>query len=66
MNTGKIKFFVADKGYGFISVEGRNDVFVHVTAIESEGVDSLEEGQEVTFDIVEGQRGEQAANVKVI
>ncbi|HZJ87048.1 MAG TPA: cold shock domain-containing protein [Erysipelothrix sp.] len=66
MNTGKVKFFVADKGYGFISVEGGDDVFVHVTAIESEGVDSLEEGQEVTFDIVEGQRGMQAANVKVV
>lgn len=66
MNTGKVKFFVADKGYGFITVEGGQDVFVHVTAIESEGVDSLEEGQEVTFDIVEGQRGEQAANVKVV
>lgn len=66
MNTGKVKFFVADKGYGFITVDGGQDVFVHVTAIESEGVDALEEGQEVTFDIVEGQRGEQAANVKVV
>lgn len=66
MNTGKVKFFVADKGYGFITVEGGQDVFVHVTAIESEGVDTLEEGQEVTFDIVEGQRGEQAANVKIV
>lgn len=66
MNTGKVKFFVADKGYGFITVEGRGDVFVHVTAIVSEGVDALEEGQEVTFDIVEGQRGEQAANVEIV
>ncbi len=66
MNTGKVKFFVADKGYGFITVDGGQDVFVHVTAIASEGVESLEEGQTVTFDIVEGQRGDQAANVKVI
>ena len=66
MNTGKVKFFVADTGYGFITVEGRGDVFVHVTAIVSEGVDALEEGQEVTFDIVEGQRGEQAANVEIV
>ncbi len=66
MKTGKVKFFVADKGYGFISVEGGDDVFVHVTAIESEGVDALEEGQEVTFEVVEGQRGMQAANVKIV
>lgn len=66
MNTGKVKFFVADKGYGFITVDGGEDVFVHVTAIMTEGVDALEEGQSVTFDIVEGQRGEQAANVKLV
>lgn len=66
MNTGKVKFFVADKGYGFITVDNGKDVFVHVTAILTEGVDALEEGQEVTFDIVEGQRGEQAANVRVV
>ncbi len=66
MNTGKVKFFVADKGYGYITVDGGEDVFVHVTAIMTEGVDALEEGQSVTFDIVEGQRGEQAANVKLV
>ena len=66
MNTGKVKFFVADKGYGFITLESGKDVFVHVTAIVSEGVESLEEGQTVTFDIVEGQRGDQAANVELV
>ena len=63
MNTGKVKWFSAEKGYGFIEVEGQDDVFVHFTAIEGEGFKTLEEGQTVTFDIVEGTRGPQAANV---
>ncbi|MFS8651648.1 MAG: cold shock domain-containing protein [Caldibacillus sp.] len=63
MNTGKVKWFSAEKGYGFIEVEGQDDVFVHFTAIEGEGFRTLEEGQTVTFDIVEGNRGPQAANV---
>lgn len=63
MNTGKVKWFNAEKGYGFIEVEGQDDVFVHFTAIDGEGFRTLEEGQTVTFDIVEGNRGPQAANV---
>ena len=63
MNTGKVKWFNAEKGFGFIEVEGGEDVFVHFSAIQGEGYKSLEEGQKVDFDIVEGDRGEQAANV---
>ncbi|CAM3951351.1 cold shock domain-containing protein [Alicyclobacillus pomorum] len=60
---GTVKWFNAEKGYGFIQVEGANDVFVHYTAILGEGFRTLEEGQRVEFDIVDGQRGPQAANV---
>ncbi|WCN38763.1 cold-shock protein CspD [Aneurinibacillus uraniidurans] len=63
MNTGTVKWFNAEKGFGFIEVEGGNDVFVHFSAIQGEGFKSLEEGQSVQFDIVEGNRGPQAANV---
>ncbi|EST10438.1 MULTISPECIES: cold-shock protein CspD [Sporolactobacillus] len=63
MQNGKVKWFNAEKGYGFIEVEGGNDVFVHYSAIEGDGFKTLEEGQEVSFDIVEGNRGPQAANV---
>ena len=61
--TGTVKWFNAEKGYGFISTEGGDDVFVHFSAIQSEGYRTLEEGQSVTFDITEGNRGPQAANV---
>ena len=61
--TGTVKWFNADKGYGFISSEGGDDVFVHFSAIQSEGYKTLEEGQSVTFDITEGNRGPQAENV---
>ncbi len=61
--TGKVKWFNAEKGFGFIEREGGDDVFVHFTAIQSEGFKTLEEGQEVNFDIVDGNRGPQAANV---
>jgi cold shock protein len=60
---GTVKWFNAEKGYGFVQVEGGNDVFVHYTAILGDGFRTLEEGERVEFDIVDGQRGPQAANV---
>lgn len=60
---GKVKWFNAEKGYGFIEREGGDDVFVHYSAIAMDGFKTLEEGQLVEFDIVEGSRGPQAANV---
>ncbi|UFT99666.1 cold-shock protein [Radiobacillus kanasensis] len=63
MNNGTVKWFNADKGFGFIEVEGGDDVFVHFSAIQGEGFKTLEEGQAVSFDIEEGARGPQAANV---
>ncbi|WP_050615969.1 cold-shock protein [Bacillus testis] len=63
MEQGKVKWFNADKGFGFIEREGGEDVFVHFSAIQSEGFKSLDEGQSVTFDVEEGQRGPQATNV---
>lgn len=63
MATGKVKWFNAEKGFGFIETAEGQDVFVHFSAIQSEGFKTLDEGQEVSFDIEEGQRGPQAANV---
>lgn len=60
---GKVKWFNAEKGYGFIESEEGGDVFVHFSAIQSDGFKTLDEGQAVEFDIVEGARGPQAANV---
>lgn len=60
---GKVKWFNAEKGYGFIEREDGGDVFVHFSAIQTDGFKTLEEGQAVSFDIVEGNRGPQAANV---
>lgn len=60
---GKVKWFNAEKGFGFIEREGGKDVFVHFSAIQMDGFKTLEEGQTVEFDIVEGERGPQAANV---
>jgi len=60
---GTVKWFNAEKGYGFISVEDGNDVFVHFSAIQGEGFKTLEEGQAVEFEITEGNRGPQASNV---
>lgn len=63
MQQGTVKWFNAEKGYGFIQVEGGDDVFVHYSAIQSPGFKTLEEGQRVEFEIVQGSRGPQAANV---
>ena len=63
MNTGKVKWFNAEKGFGFIESSEGQDLFVHFSAIQSEGFKTLEEGQDVSFEIVEGDRGPQAANV---
>ena len=63
MVKGKVKWFSNQKGYGFITPENGKDVFVHHTAIQGEGYKSLEEGQEVEFEIKQGPKGEQAANV---
>jgi CspA family cold shock protein len=64
--TGTVKWFNTSKGYGFISRPGGPDVFVHYTAIESEGFRNLEEGQKVEFDIEQGPKGLQAAAVKIV
>lgn len=61
--VGKVKWFSPEKGYGFIAREGGDDVFVHFSAIQDEGLKTLNEGQDVEFEIVEGARGPQAANV---
>lgn len=61
--VGKVKWFNAEKGFGFIEREDGDDVFVHFTAIQGNGFKSLEEGQQVEFEIVQGNRGPQAANV---
>ncbi|GAA3319556.1 cold-shock protein CspD [Ectobacillus funiculus] len=64
MQQGTVKWFNAEKkGYGFITVEGGEDIFVHFSAIQTDGFKTLEEGQRVSFDITEGNRGAQAANV---
>ena len=63
MEQGTVKCFNSEKGFGFIEREGGNDVFVHFSAIQSEGFKTLEEGQAVQFDVEEGARGPQAANV---
>jgi cold shock protein len=64
--TGTVKFFNSDKGYGFISREQGDDVFVHFSNIQGTGYKSLEEGQRVEFDVAPGRKGEEAQNVRVV
>ncbi|GIO37977.1 MULTISPECIES: cold-shock protein [Paenibacillus] len=63
METGTVKWFNAEKGFGFIEVEGGKDVFVHYSAITGDGFKSLDEGARVQFNVVQGNRGPQAENV---
>jgi CspA family cold shock protein len=64
--TGTVKWFNAEKGYGFISREGGKDVFVHYSAIQGNGYRSLEEGQKVEFEVGPGKKGEEARDVRVV
>jgi CspA family cold shock protein len=64
--TGTVKFFNAEKGYGFISRDGGDDVFVHYSNIQGSGYKSLDEGQKVEFDVAPGRKGEEAQNVRVL
>ena len=66
MATGTVKWFNSERGYGFISREGGDDVFVHFSAIQADGYRSLEEGQRVEFDVGPGKKGEEAQNVRLV
>ncbi len=66
MAVGTVKWFNAEKGFGFISQDGGEDLFVHFSAIQSAGYKTLEEGQSVEFDIVQGPKGKQAQDVRVV
>jgi CspA family cold shock protein len=65
MANGTVKWFNAEKGYGFIAVDGSDDVFVHYSAIQTDGYRTLEENQRVEFDVVQGPKGVQADNVHI-
>ncbi|MFA4984473.1 MAG: cold-shock protein [Candidatus Omnitrophota bacterium] len=66
MAKGKVKWFSNQKGYGFITAEGGKDVFVHYSAVKGDGYKTLQEGQDVEFEITQGPKGEQATNVVLI
>jgi len=66
MEQGKVKWFDEKKGYGFIERKGQEDVFVHFSAIKTEGFKTLKEGQEVEFGVVDGQKGPQAQDVRIV
>ncbi|MBM3673130.1 MAG: cold-shock protein [Actinobacteria bacterium] len=66
MARGTVKWFNAEKGYGFISREGADDVFVHFSSIQGDGYRTLDEGQTVEFDVAPGRKGEEAQNVRVV
>ncbi|MDI3537629.1 MAG: cold shock protein [Eubacteriaceae bacterium] len=64
--SGTVKWFNSEKGYGFITGEDGKDVFAHFSQIQANGFKTLEEGQEVTFDVVQGQKGPQAENIQIV
>ncbi|MBB4811552.1 MULTISPECIES: cold-shock protein [Pseudomonas] len=66
MATGTVKWFNAEKGFGFITQEGGGDIFVHYSAIKNDGFKTLEEGQKVEFEVTQGPKGAQAENVRVL
>ena len=66
MAQGTVKWFNSEKGYGFIAVDGENDLFVHYTAIQMDGYRSLEDGQRVEFEVGEGPKGPQAEQVRIV
>jgi CspA family cold shock protein len=66
MNKGTVKWFNAEKGFGFITTDSGKDIFVHFSAIEGDGFKSLDEGQQVSFDITQGDKGDQATHVNRI
>lgn len=64
--TGKVKWFNSEKGYGFITTEEGNDIFAHFSQIQKDGFKTLEEGESVSFEVVDGDKGPQATNIEVI
>jgi cold shock protein len=66
MAQGTVKWFNDDKGFGFLAVDGGQDVFVHFSAIQAQGFKSLQENQRVEFDVVQGPKGPQAENVRIV